>query len=344
MTEPKRKTTDPKFIPSVFALTMGLFISTGILLFQNCSSNKGAKSNLLGQPIRLPVEETDGGLNVDENQTPDSGQIDGGSGGDSGSVDGNNNGLGGDNNTNLSCFDLTSDEVKVIFMVDHSSSTESINGGPGTDPSKSLRRGSIENFLAQYSQYQNLSYLFGVFGGNVSGIFGGKVEFYKGPFVESATVPFGDANYLSEALGAFDRKDTFSSTNYFSALEAIKQVVERELGLQPNAKFSILFYSDGRPNLVPQGGFPLTNASDGTRLVNEKLGHLRNSLILNTVYFCEDNCEQTSKEVLEGMAIGGSGNFINVNGGAQINVDELLSGRSTDGSSCFLPPVSDEPN
>ena len=33
MTEPKRKTTDPKFIPSVFALTMGLFISTGILLF-----------------------------------------------------------------------------------------------------------------------------------------------------------------------------------------------------------------------------------------------------------------------------------------------------------------------
>ena len=131
---------------------------------------------------------------------------------------------------------------------------------------------------------------------------------------------FENSSFLQNALDKFLSLATSSNgTKFTVALDAVAKAVEDDLAVDSEAKYIVLFYSDGKPDESSIDDF-----DSGKNFVTEKLGQVSEVLTLSTVYFCEvDKCKIGAKEIMKGMAYALGGKFVNATAKEDIIIEDL---------------------
>lgn len=207
---------------------------------------------------------------------------------------------------NLNCtttLSQTTIPTKMMFVVDISGSNQSYPGCPisasCTDPGKTVRAGSIQQFFNDYGAYMNF--------------FWGFITFHNTS--AQALINNGNANSaiysnapaMQSAITAFESITDSGGTPYMSALNLATTAISTDSDLNNANKpqYITVFLSDGQPD---GAGDTTTNILNQVQtLVNLAPGRIT----FNTVYYGPVNA--TASNLLQSMANTGGGKFLNTN-------------------------------
>jgi hypothetical protein len=192
--------------------------------------------------------------------------------------------------------------IEMVFVVDVSGSNKEINKGPGSDPDKAIRAGSISAFFNQYKTKTNFSW--------------SLASFAK----DSATTLTANSNAAAMQTAIDDLLDTSDSggTPYGAALDRAKSFIQNDPNPSPYKKYVVVFWSDGLPN-------PAMSDSALQDKTLEVINASPGKVSMNTVYYGPIDPEASGR--LRMVAQTGGGNFLdtNLNGsGSVFNVSDLV--------------------
>lgn len=131
----------------------------------------------------------------------------------------------------------TTQNLRILFMVDNSGSTIQ------TDPDHSYRTKTVQAFLRNYGSHTNLTYSFGYFSGTSAKEFDGSRQ----NFQSNATVPFGNASFLTSALNLYDTFYPGGYTPYGAAFNSLKTIIQQDEATGTKQNYVVVFMSDGMP-------------------------------------------------------------------------------------------------
>jgi hypothetical protein len=187
--------------------------------------------------------------------------------------------------------------TKLLFVVDTSGSNYvSDSLGPGTDPDKSLRGGSIQQFFTNYSSKPNFQW--GL-------IYFQQTQAYPlvNGFTQSTAV-------MQAAIDTFMNVLDQGATPYLAALATASQEIadDPDLHAMTQPQYVVVFLSDGEPSDVAD------NASGSAQIVSavQSLVALGPSQItFNAVYY--GVADPTASSLMQSMAQAGGGKFLDIN-------------------------------
>lgn len=179
--------------------------------------------------------------------------------------------------------------LKVLFVVDNSSSTDS------TDKGKYFRVGSMRNFFSQFDGKSGFSWGLIAFSANITSYFGSNVE---PAFARSGAI-FGSA------IDHYSKIGTEGGTDYTSALAAARAAIAHDPDLNDQVLpplYLVIFMSDGEPYPADQHV-----SAEVQSIMDVAPGRVS----VNTVYFGQEVAENEAR--LQAMSDIGKGRFFNTN-------------------------------
>lgn len=202
----------------------------------------------------------------------------------------------------------TSYPIKVLFVVDTSGSNA---GMGGSDPTKAVRGGSINEFFTTYHARTNFSWAFTYFSGSMST-----------SLIGSAGNPSftSNASAMQNAIGSFYGITDYGLTPYKAALQLARQALVNEAAASPaNTKFVVVFLSDGVPDPV---------VDDATlRAEVQSIAAVRPGAVsFNTIYYGDADAVANAR--LKMMATVGAGQFLDTNArpnGKQFVISDVIN-------------------
>lgn len=214
--------------------------------------------------------------------------------------------------------------LKVVFMVDSSTSTAT------TDPHCGERCSALNNFINSYGSNPNLSYSFSFFDTAVS-----EWNMNNGPFVSAGSqlTIFGDSSGLANAVSSFQSRSPTGVTNYSKAFSALQSLISADENSGSSEDYSVLFMSDGEPtdlicdgtNKVNSQGCLATGAIQSTiqSFLQAVSSNGSSKALVSAVYFGPANDNNAIKN-LSTMASAGGGQFVNTNTTSNIVINDII--------------------
>lgn len=191
------------------------------------------------------------------------------------SVTGNSANSGTGTGANATNCDIHTAEqpLRIILMVDNSSSTDT------SDPGNVFRVKTVEAFMSEYGKKGNLTYSFGYFSHDPVAFNPANLSF--GPLSSS---PFGTAAQELKALEAFQGLGTEYGTAYSKAFSALSDTVAKDFASHSDQSYIVIFMSDGNPTDL---------GKDAATKIKSLVSTLRNSAVnggksmvsVSSVYF-----------------------------------------------------------
>lgn len=197
--------------------------------------------------------------------------------------------------------------LNILFIVDESGSNiKDAKGYLATDPSKSIRGGSIQSFFNSFSGKSNFKWAFEVFSQDSS--------------LQLVDGVFGSASKMKLAIEEFAKRADDGNTPYSVALSDAASFLRSQVQMESdkNSKYIVVFLSDGMPN-------PAIADSRISNLVYEIVNIAPGRVSFNTVYY--GHSSQDSHDRLKMMATSGGGNFLDTNAnstGGQFQISDLV--------------------
>ena len=187
--------------------------------------------------------------------------------------------------------------IKVLFVVDMSGSNYMNGSDPGSDPSRTVRGGSIQKFFDDYKAKSNFNWGFVGFQGSSALAFINNGNTSSGRFAPNT-------NDMTAAITMFEGLIDDSTTPYKAALDMSKAIIQNDTGASANTKYVIVFLSDGMP----------TDYNSDSQIYNDVsslIGTLPGRISFNTVYY--GAVDASSSNRLKQMSISGGGQFLDTN-------------------------------
>lgn len=197
-----------------------------------------------------------------------------------------NGGPGPGNTPGKNChvvFDQVQTSIELMFVVDASSSNKS------TDPDKSVRMNSIDQFYQAYKNKSNFSWDVISFAGTTATI---RAQSSAAVSVE---------NFISWLAGY---KHDVHGTPYQAALDETASMITQDANRSADKKYVVVFLSDGKPS-----GSKSDSYWDGE--VAKIAALVPNRVSFSTIYYGPNDAGASG--LLEGMAQAGQGNFLDTN-------------------------------
>lgn len=192
--------------------------------------------------------------------------------------------------------------VELVYVVDVSGSNKTINKGPGSDPDKSIRAGSITTFYDTFKNKLNFFWTLISFAGDSA----------------STLTANSNASDMAAAIQALINTNDAGATPYMPALNSALDAIKNDSSTDPLKKYVVVIWSDGLPN-------PAVSDEDLSNKVTEIVSTHPGRVSLNTVYY--GPADPAASGRLSMMAQIGGGNFLdtNLNGtGTAFSVSDLV--------------------
>jgi len=222
-------------------------------------------------------------------------------------------------NNSASCTQTlitTSENLRIIFMVDNSDSTAGKNG---TDPNKVYRVQVLNNFLSMYGTKTNFNYSFGWFAPLAY-----NWDVSQSAFEANPKQAVGTATDLSNALNAFEPLSSQNGTAYKAAFAGIQNVIDGSSMPNDGWNYAVVFMSDGMPT-------DLGSASGQAAAIQQLVANLQTDVTnhgalvsVSSVYFGPES-DGTSINNLKTMAITGGGQFVDTNLVQTLNISDVIT-------------------
>lgn len=209
--------------------------------------------------------------------------------------------------------------VKVLMIVDASKSNEESSGGvPATDPGKTHRLASINQFFAIYGARTNFSWGFEIFQGSSAYAFVNQ---------GSRSQPtFGNSTAMQSAIQTFKTWSDQSYTPYHAALAMATNVLANDSTYTSDTKYILFFLSDGMPTDADKDDAKLS--AD----VQALMATHPNQISLNTIFYGGADADASGR--LASMASLGHGQFLDASANPNM-LDTMITGVVTvPGSNC----------
>lgn len=188
--------------------------------------------------------------------------------------------------------------VKLLFVVDTSGSnlTGDFGSNIGTDPSKAVRAGSIQEFFNNYGAKPNFSWSMITFSNySANSLINSNLGI---PYISPSASDMQNA--ITQFLGMTDG----GNTPYDSALSLVASEISNDTMTDSRTKYIVVFMSDGMPN-------PANTDTHFFSAVQNIVGLVPGQVSFSTVYYGSVNPSASS--LMQGMADIGGGNFLNTN-------------------------------
>lgn len=181
----------------------------------------------------------------------------------------------------LSCqtvLQQTGKNLRILFMIDNSGSTDN------SDPQMKYRVQTVRNFLQTYGSKPNLTYSFSYFAADTYRVDPTTLSILASSEhpLSSSDHPFGDANFLSQALSAYELVKAQPRTDYVPALTLLQNMISNDIAQDPKWDYVVVFLSDGGAtdnHLTP------TTLSDKVKAMRSMVSSKGHELTFSTVYF-----------------------------------------------------------
>lgn len=181
--------------------------------------------------------------------------------------------------------------AKLIFIVDVSGSN---TGGNGTDPNKTYRAGSINDFFLNHKTKMNFHWAFSTFAGTSASA-----------LIGTGTNPqLGDDLAMETAIATFMTVPDNGNTPYQQAIEQARQTIVNDPNNSMDSKYIVVFLSDGQPN-------PTRSDAQLKGYVQNLLAAAPGQVTFNTIYY--GNLNNAAGNRMYMMALEGGGQFLDVN-------------------------------
>lgn len=178
--------------------------------------------------------------------------------------------------------------VKVMLVVDQSGSNVSASGSiPASDPNKTVRAGSIQQFFNNYKTKTNFSWSFIGFND------GTAMEYVSG-------APSNNPNNMQSAINQFTAATDEGGTPYSAALDMARREITNDHS-SADTKYIVVFLSDG----MPDSGF--NSRSEVQAVLNAAPGQVT----FNAIYYGATNPDASN--LMKDMATEGLGRFLDTN-------------------------------
>ncbi len=210
-------------------------------------------------------------------------------------------------------LNVTQENLKIIFMVDNSDSTNQ------TDSKKYYRDQILRNFVNQYRDKQNFKYSFAWFGAQA--VVWDKVQ---KQFVSKTQNAFGDSADFEKALDSFDSLGTQYGTAYNAAFTSIKDIVNNSTTPGDGWKYVVVFMSDGMPTDLGKGTNITTQIKALATNLTTQAQSLSTQASVSSIYFGPS----TSTPAITNLQIlsqAGSGIFVDTNTVSNIMISDSIS-------------------
>ncbi|MGE0528763.1 MAG: hypothetical protein AB7P49_16985, partial [Bdellovibrionales bacterium] len=195
-------------------------------------------------------------------------------------------------------------KVYLLFVVDTSGSNIGIQVPEPTDPDKRVRSGSIQAFFDDHKHKVGFHWGFITFGGKREDESIPDIKALINSGSDSAPSFTNNLSVVQSAIDRFNNMDDFGATPYLSALETASRALRGIGSADPNAKYIVVFMSDG----LPTGNYTDDHILDE---VNKIVGHYPGQTTFNTVYY--GGISRSSANRLKRMADTGAGRFLDTN-------------------------------
>lgn len=222
-----------------------------------------------------------------------------------------------DGSINPPCVDVlerTTSNLKIIFMVDDSGSTNT------TDPDKYYRAQTIQRFIDQYGTKPNLAFGFGNFSAS-----GSIYDSVSRTFKTSTPVPFGTGSDLTKALSVYRTLSSDGTTNYRAAFDTVKNAILTDEAAHPGEfGYSVVFMSDGEPKDIDNP------VEEGIKqIVGDLLQSVTNAgsgATVSSVYF-GPSTETRAINNIKTVAEAGKGQFVDTSaqGGTDLTIANIIT-------------------
>jgi Mg-chelatase subunit ChlD len=226
--------------------------------------------------------------------------------------------------TTPSCTDTietTTENLRILFMVDNSGSTGASNTGPGTDPNDYYRTQTVQHFIQQYGNRPNLSFGFGYFSGTTGNFYDTQTH----AFGSSANNVYGDSTSLTAALTAFDTLPAGGYTPYGAAFDAVQSAITKDQAVSGTKwNYVVVFMSDGYPTDISTTPSLTTNLVNLVSRVANAVTSKGNLITISTVYFGPGS-DSSAIGNLQVMAQTGKGQFVNTNVSNDLVISDVIS-------------------
>ena len=213
----------------------------------------------------------------------------------------------------------TTENLRIIFMVDNSGSTGSDPsiGQVGTDPNHTIRTETVQTFITNYGSKTNFSYAYGYFSFSSAQLY----DVSSGQFEQSVTTPFFDVTDLSAALELYDTITPNGNTPYGAAFAEVQGAIQQDEAAGNKFNYVMVFMSDGMPTdlsgSVDNDIAKLVQGLDTAAAGNGSL------ITISSVYF--GPADPSASEHLQAMATDGGGQFLNTNNGGSILISDIIT-------------------
>ena len=204
--------------------------------------------------------------------------------------------------------------VKLLFVVDVSgSNAQGNNQDPASDPMKAYRGGSIQAFYNDFGAHSNFYWGFETFQG-----MGAKSLINSGtPPMTSPTLSVNGSD-MQNAIDAFNMTLDNGNTPYREALQMAQQIIQNDVDASGQAKYIVVFLSDGQPN-------PFVSDNQLSQYVHDVVNAKPGRVSLNTIYYGTPDLEASTR--LLNMSKDGGGQFLdtNITGGRTFPISNVVT-------------------
>lgn len=193
----------------------------------------------------------------------------------------------------------TTNNVKVLFVVDGSGSNFGANGSIPSDPSKEWRTNTLRQFITENVNKPNFFYGLTLFKGTTS-VAKIKVNGEPGFSNDRAVVSEGFRSFLSTQDGG--------NTPYKAALRMAKNIIAADLEqhMNDNTTYAVVMVSDGHATDYKNAHDVIPDAASIKDLAPERI-------TLNSVFYSAKKVDASAPQYLKSIANIGEGAFIVAN-------------------------------
>jgi hypothetical protein len=184
----------------------------------------------------------------------------------------------------------TTQMIKFLFVLDTSGSNA---GSNGTDPDKTVRGGSLQQFFTDYNSKSNFYW---------------ALDYFQGSTATPLTSGFSSSSTVFQgAINSFMQVVDSGSTPYQAAMSLAESQISSDPDLNSASapKYVVVFMSDGQPTDYGSNIVAAAEA-DVQTLMNIAPGRIT----FNTVFYGQPEADQQAPTVMQGMATTGSGIFL----------------------------------
>jgi len=200
--------------------------------------------------------------------------------------------------------------VKVLFVVDASGSNRGEGGEVPTDPNKTWRSGTMNNFINAYKARSNFYY--------------GMITFQDSSAkpqikVNNKGAFTNDMNVVDAGMASFNANADGGSTPYKAALSMAKSIIAADLAANAaqKAAYVMVMVSDG---MAKDYSSPDQVIPDAKAIRDLAPGQVS----LNTVYYYPNAFDESQTKYLRNIASAGGGQFLTANSSQVLKIDDVI--------------------